>query len=740
MKAMHSIAIALISAAIVAGAGVQSSAQNLIVNGDMEGAWTTGGTYTVGSQIGETIDGCYATGWTPWNQWIIPEPGDLDHVPVDLKFTDEDEDCGNTPTQNHFQRFTCDLISPYQMVRGGFVQAVPTTPGQDYDFDAQVRINGGLVQSLIGYDLTGQATDPLAETIVWLPDYIPALATWEQYSMHFTAIANDNGNKTSVWIKYTIPWGGTGSMDLDNVAVTATTGDYLTITDGPYANRLSDTSYEIVWTTNVGADSTVQFGENKPDNDSKLNPQEPAYEASITESGVTQTHSVVLSGLKATQAYHYRVKSSRAGSKTTYSLDNILVTPDTANAVFQNGDFEITDPPSPPPSYGQTAVGWKKFSIPPGEAGVGGMEEGDGIVTYGANQFGYWNGFAKAQHGNNFIASVSSWGTKNGGFLQRVSVTPGADYTFSGYIGSHAFSAQWPVDPSDANVWVGIDPHGGIDPTNPGVVWNDPNERFGNNAAPVVYTPTSVTATAASNVITLFVRFEQRWAFQWNINIADNFTLQGPPGASVQVPNIGVAKEQPDGLLLDITNGMIVTLVANYPETGLFYMQDAEGNSGIRVETGGTVPAVGDKVLVKGVLGTNPNGERVIRDAIVTPNGTGATVVRTMANKSVGGAGYVDANLGLGTQGLLVRVFGQLQKFDIVNDFLIINDGSNVNPLEQDGTLGLKVVHTGYFPGSLDEYLAVTGVVASEQINGQNIRVIRGRDSLFPSDVVNLKL
>lgn len=740
MKALRSIALALLCAAALACAGAEAGAQNLITNGDMEGAWTTGGNYTVGSQIGEPIDGCYPTGWTPWNQRIVPDPGDVTHVPIDPKFTDEDENCGNTPTQNHFQRITCLNISQYQMVRGGLVQAVQTVPGQDYDFDAQVRVNSGSVNGIIGFDLTGQTTDPLAETIVWMAQNVPTVSTWEQYSMHFTAQTNANGDKTSVWIKYVIPWGGLGTMDVDNVAVTATTGPYLTITDGPYANRLSDTSYEIVWTTNIGSDSTVQYGVNKPDNDSKLTPQEPTYAVEISQSGITTTHSVVVSGLAADQPYHYRVKSALAGSKTTYSIDYIFTTPEPPNSTFQNGDFEITDPPSPPPADGQKAPGWTMFSIPPGHNGVGGYQDSDGIATgFPPNGFGNWNAFAKAQHGSNFILTASNWGTNNGGFYQRVAATPGQTYTVSGYVGGYTYSAQWDEVPSDVTTWVGIDPNGGIDPTNPGVVWNPEDERYGDNKLLITYVPTSVSATAASNVITVFIRFKQNWAFEHNVNVADNFTLQGPPGQATQVSTIGDAKALQDGTLVEVTSGMIVTLVATYPESGLFYMQDAGGNAGIRVETNGTAPAVGDKVLVKGVLGTNPNGERVLRDAIITPNGAGTTVIRTMANKSVGGAGYIDANLGLGTQGLLVRVCGKITKYDVVNGYMIIDDGSNMNPLEQDGTLGLKVVHSGYFPGSLDEYLSVTGVVTSEQINGQNIRVIRGRDGLFPSDIYDLK-
>lgn len=734
MKTMRSIALALFGAIALAGASVQAGAQNLIVNGDMEGAWTSGGTYTVGHPVNPVIDGCYPTGWTPWTE---PYDGIPVAQKVDPQFRNSGLDCQPDPNQNHYQRLVRGFSSTVKS-RGGLMQTVQTTPGQDYDLDVQMKVYGNSpdkVHGFIGYDLTGQATDGLAPTIIWTPLYaVPENDTWNQFSFRFTALSNLNGDKTSIWLMMTLPVDGAGWVDVDNVSVTPATTALLTVTDGPYASRLSDSSYEVTWTTNLGSDSTVQYGENKPDNDIKVTPQEPIYASSVSESGLTLTHSVVITGLLPNKTYHYRIKSSAPGAKTVTTVDHTFATPGPANATFQNGDFEITNPPSPPAADGQTAVGWTTYTLDPLQPGVGGFEDNDGIVTYGAGQFGYWHGIVKAQSGNNFVMAAGNWTKKNGGFMQRVRVTPGQTYTLSGYIATYNSGSK----PDDTRVWVGIDPNGGVDATNPGIAWNDEAERHSANTIPAAWIATSASTVATADVITVFVRFEQKWALTLNMTFADNFTLQGPPGQADEVANIGAAKDLQDGTLAKITDGMIVTLVANYPETGLFYMQDPEGNAGIRVETNGAVPAVGDKVLVQGILGTNPNGERVLRDAVVTPNGTGTTVVRTMANKSVGGAGYIDANLGLDTQGLLVRVFGQLAKFDVLNDYMIINDGSNVNALEQDGTLGLKVVHTGYFPGSLDEYLSVTGVITSEKINGQNIRVIRGRDGLFPTDVVNL--
>jgi len=78
------------------------------------------------------------------------------------------------------------------------------------------------------------------------------------------------------------------------------------------------------------------------------------------------------------------------------------------------------------------------------------------------------------------------------------------------------------------------------------------------------------------------------------------------------------ARTKPDGTIVDITEGSIVTLVPT-TEAKVFYVQNAPGTSGIRVETNGTRPPVGARVRIRGTLGTKPNGERAILNATVAP-------------------------------------------------------------------------------------------------------------------------
>jgi Immunoglobulin domain len=73
---------------------------------------------------------------------------------------------------------------------------------------------------------------------------------------------------------------------------------------------LTDTSATITWVTDVNADSVLDYGLGA------------GYSNSITNSSLVTSHSVVISGLTQTTAYHFRVRSKVGGStNVTYSGD-----------------------------------------------------------------------------------------------------------------------------------------------------------------------------------------------------------------------------------------------------------------------------------------------------------------------------------------------------------------------------------------------------------------------------------
>jgi hypothetical protein len=66
--------------------------------------------------------------------------------------------------------------------------------------------------------------------------------------------------------------------------------------------------------------------------------------------------------------------------------------------------------------------------------------------------------------------------------------------------------------------------------------------------------------------------------------------------------------------------------------------------------------------------------------------------------------------------------------------YFVLDDGSGVD--SGNGT-GIKVIETQAFP-SVGDYLSVVGVISSEIVNGKKVRVLRGREGLFPEDITVL--
>lgn len=689
---------------------------NLLTNGNFEGAWTA---------VPDPIGGFVGAGWTPWTdplpatQWSASGHPALWSMPGNSGQPD--------PNINNYQKIIGGNIRSSNF-RGGFLQVVNTVPGQMYDLDLDAKTfrtnitnfnTTPLVQ--FGYDTTGQTTDPLAGSLVWTT--LAEEDAWSHYSVRFAA----TGSQTSIWTRAQITDAdSTVHADFDNISVTSAAGlTKINIIDGPTATIVSDSTYEIAWTTDVPSSSVVEYGLNAPNGDEGL-----AYAQTASSPGNTTQHVVILPALVGDSVYNYRVVSAAAGSKTAYSLNKTFRTPPPAAPFLTNGSFEIIEGAGPT----RTAPPWRSFPV------VGGGDGGDQSGYVGPYFPNRWFQGIRAHDGQFFGAAAASWDRKQGGFFQRVQAVPGMTYTARAFIATVANGGA----PWDCQVWLGIDPKGGVDPgpaqdpnvpgppPAPWITWSA-GPTHGSNTTPPEWIETSVSAVAESNVITVFVRFQQKWPIFFNITAVDAVTLEGPPAEVVEVPTVGAARALPDGAYVEFTTDKIVTLVPMM-ESGYFYMQDSDGTSGIRVESSTSV-MVGDKVGVKGILQTNPNGERVLRDTTVTPNGAGATLVRKLRNKDVGGGGY-DGGTGLTNQGLLVKVNGQVTNFEISplgEPIFYINDGSNIE--SEPGKIGIKVVNTMAFP-FIGDYVEVTGVVVSEMQNGQKVRVLRGRED--PSEVVTL--
>ncbi|MBI2843310.1 MAG: hypothetical protein HYX78_07900 [Armatimonadetes bacterium] len=197
------------------------------------------------------------------------------------------------------------------------------------------------------------------------------------------------------------------------------------------------------------------------------------------------------------------------------------------------------------------------------------------------------------------------------------------------------------------------------------------------------------------------------------------------------VPTVGHAKAHPDNTMVEITSPQIVTLVS-VSRPGSLYVQEEDGSAGISVKTIDPLPAIGDRVLVAGVLGTNPDGERVLRDAGINPLETGDPAKPWgMSHRTVGGEGYAGAS-GLSNEGLLAKVTGRV--VEVGSDYVLLDDGSSVISSSPSGVPGLKVTNLHALPGEWD-YISAVGAVSSEIVQGQKLRVIRGREGTVPGDI-----
>lgn len=110
------------------------------------------------------------------------------------------------------------------------------------------------------------------------------------------------------------------------------------------------------------------------------------------------------------------------------------------------------------------------------------------------------------------------FGVCQGGYMQRVQTTPGANYVFSAY--GFSWCSQGDTinvsqlatrdDFLNCEIAVGIDPTGGIDPLSPNIIWSTANiyDSFSLLATPPV--------TATTNVMTLYIRGRSLWGLKHN--------------------------------------------------------------------------------------------------------------------------------------------------------------------------------------------------------------------------------
>ena len=142
-------------------------------------------------------------------------------------------------------------------------------------------------------------------------------------------------------------------MDINNNVVTSADGTFLTATPATFpvisaidSGTPTYTGTTITWTTDIAANSLVEYG-----------PTNAYGYSTLTYHDLVTSHSVSVDGLTAGTTYHYRVKSISAASAETVSADGTFTTA-TALTTTLNSIWDNTAPPAGEGSGNQT-VGTK---------------------------------------------------------------------------------------------------------------------------------------------------------------------------------------------------------------------------------------------------------------------------------------------------------------------------------------------------------------------------------------------
>ncbi|MCL5103708.1 MAG: TIGR03790 family protein [Armatimonadetes bacterium] len=175
----------------------------------------------------------------------------------------------------------------------------------------------------------------------------------------------------------------------------------------------------------------------------------------------------------------------------------------------------------------------------------------------------------------------------------------------------------------------------------------------------------------------------------------------------------------------------VVTAGTSEMGGGEFYIQEQNRFGGIRVVSSDPVEE-GDIVTVTGPT-VNDTGEESISATTVTVTKHLLTLLAPVAmpNWAIGGGDFAQAEgvsggKGLRNIGLLVRTNGKVTYVGAVGeDFFYIDDGSNL--LDGSGHKGLRVACRGLARPALNNYLLLTGISASQKLDGHVIRVLKLR-------------
>lgn len=533
---------------------------------------------------------------------------------------------------------------------------------------------------------------------------------------------------------------------------TSTSGDYTFMTGGPpsisspQATNITSTSATISWTTDVPANSTVNYG------------LTTAYGSQATDSSQVTSHSLSITGLTPSTLYHYQCVSTNAYGTVQSSDLTFTTAVATTELVIDNTDPGWTNT-SP---NGNTWTAGSSGAVP--KIGSNYLySHGDGSLTESSvtrkcrwtpnlTTSGYYDVYVFYQIGQNRNTAapyrVQYYGGQVTSVQNQYSQTPNQGGWFlvagnvpfvagsAGYVELTTLSTDTNYVSADAAKWVLVSAADVTPPTMSSVndeqytssttslsaSWSgsDPDSGISRYECAIGTTSGGTNVRGWTNVGTAtsatFVGLSLFVGTKYYISVR---AVNGSGLASSPMTSSGVTVARAVASMAEakgFTDGEVIALpVASVSAkfTGFFYVQDLDRTSGMRVESTVSVEP-NQQVLVYGVLATS-NGERRLTDCRVVTGDPGQAV-KPLGVKTGSAGGQtlnaytpgVQGGVGLYNVGLLVRTVGRVTA--VTSDGFYVDDGCKLS--DGSGNLGLKVWTGTSGSATVNAWVKVTGIVS----------------------------
>ncbi|MCE5322016.1 fibronectin type III domain-containing protein [bacterium] len=449
----------------------------------------------------------------------------------------------------------------------------------------------------------------------------------------------------------------------------------------------------IKWNTDVASTSQVEYGKTT------------SYgSTSDLDTELTTEHEVHLTGLDENSDYHFRVWASRSLYTSVHSDDQTFHTyPDPVSSL-ENSSFENDLSP------------WVLY-----QSSITGSTDIDGrIGPYPSSGTQTWSSAQiKAYDGSYFIGAQTTSEYKNGGVFQRLYWSAGQLCTLCARFATQNNSVSF----YDTEFRLGIDPDGGVDPTDSDIVWWTGFSPTNNNQ----WHTGGVTATAGSGgIVTVFLDVVNKYSEE-HVVALDDATFGAPVAMS-----IGNLKEMATCTGAEIQDALVTAEAPSVSYTSTSYprryIQCADIPAGIAVlfdTSRGTPPSVGDKVTIKGApVYAWKEATLFAYDWTTTQGPFTLPDPLGMSQKSIGGSACnqiaLYASQYVCNVGSRVRLWGKVtdSNYDYTEGAQIcqVDDGTGlVDPY--GGIKGVRVKVIGGEEVATGDYLMATGVLSIEHID-----------------------